>query len=217
MILKRFSIYLILLVALTGCKEELTREKAKEIIIAYSNPVVLNADEANSSFASLGLLKTDQGYRLGIAQEDLAQIYEKIGFIEQYSFQNQPYVRLTEKGKKKVREIFDPERTLDLFALSNRRMVDWRTAYAFPKIVDVTGISADSETTATIQVHDVWEPNELGKAIQEVKKKDKAVIGVPYLPVDIYATGKMRYYDDGWRLESLEANNYTSSPSGLLK
>ena len=212
--LKRFSICFVLALVLTSCNDTLTRDKAREIIVKAGSPIAIPPEESASSVASLVLVKSEQKYQYDNLQENLAQIYKKAGFMEEYNYLSRPYVRLTEKGKKAIFEIPNAQKTMEYFGFSNREIIEWKSPYARPEMGEITGISPDSDTTTTIQVKFIWERNDLGKLIQNTEKQ-KTVVGVPYLPAEGFANGKMRRYDDGWRLESL--NSVRQSPSALAQ
>jgi hypothetical protein len=211
--LRKISAIAVLALMLSGCDDNLTREKAAKVILKAGSPIALSPEERKSSVAVLELVKLEPGYRYSDDQGALESIYKKMGYIEEYRFQLKTYVRMTEKGKKEIYEQTRPQNATDFLGLNNYDVTMWQVPFASAKFSEVTGISPDSKTTATIRAKYIWERNEVGKLIQETEKKEKSVVGVQYLPESGNAVGTMRYFDDGWRLETLNSDRISAENS----
>lgn len=211
--LRKLSVLTLLAILTIGCDDNLTREKAAKIILKAGSPIVISPEERKSAVAVLELLKLEPGYRYSEDQGALENIYKKMGYVEEYSFQSKTYVRMTEKGKKEIFEKTRPQNAMDFLGLNNYDVTEWQVPFASVKFSEVTGISPDSKTTATIQAKYVWDLNEIGKLIRETEKREKSVVGVHFLPEGGTAVGTMRYFDDGWRLETLNSDRISAENS----
>lgn len=201
-----------LLLLIAGCSIEvgssvkkLDRDSAAQLLEEYYEAE--NTDEIKTIFSegeAIAELTLEDPGDMAILNAELAKVEAKplLGFSDRVC------LSLTEAGKAFTDQWEKDEREGYSEATED---CPYDTTWIIPLgslvKLEVTGIQTLSETSAKVEFDTEYDPNEMGKILQEVGLDNpfrSSSVGANIWEDTISRTASLELYDDGWRVTSIE-------------